>query len=615
MNARTPAYPEPAGLGWLRVLRFTGIDFRALGRRLLGPKMSALLIALIALATFANSLGNGFMLDDYWLLDWSERHGWSDVMKPYRFGGAEDYSRMWFSAGRIAGQAGDGYFRPLVSVVYKGTSALFGLNPVAYHASCVLLHMATAVALWWVARRLFASSEAAFIAGLAFAVLPAHAEAVQWIGANAYLLVAPVYLAALGCFLRARDAAPGGERVWLLGGVAAFLVAVLGHELAITLPAVLLAVEWLRHEPGERWDFRGLLRRNAAFWALAGGYVWWRIGLLATLQAEKAGGGYLHDLSKPLDFLLGALFQTAYGFSHLLVPLPFAPIDAGTLRPLTGVLWLALGSAVVLGLTLLAFWKLGGRDRRTLLAAVLLLAPFAPALLVAPTERQLYLPSAGFCLLLALAYERRALAGRPPRQLAAVLAIGACLLTAGLNAMWSYPTGVARSQLTEMQRQLPQPERGSSIYLLNVWPPALGMELMPGLLYRDLSLDVQVLAIHPKLLTLNARDDRWLHRFFASVIPGAAGEAPVETRWEDENTLFVRISGARYMTSLIEEIYTPAPEILRSGARVKMPRFEIEVVSANEDGVEALRFHFQPGPRVVFDLRDGGVQRLAGPQG
>lgn len=610
MNARTPVLPEPAGLSLLRFLRFTGIDFRAVGQRALRPGMSALVIALIAFLTFANSLGNGFMLDDYWLLDWSERHPWSDVMKPYRFGGAEDYSRLWFSAGRISGQAGDGYFRPLVSVIYKGTGALFGLNPMAYHASCVLLHMATALALWWVARRLFASAEAAFVAGLAFAVLPAHAEAVQWIGANAYLLVAPAYLAALGCFLRARDAAAGDERVWLLSGVFAFLVAVLGHELAVTLPAVLLAVEWMRREPGARWDFAGILRRNAAFWALAGGYVYWRIGLLASLQAEKAGGGYLHDLSKPLDFALGALFQTAYGFSHLLLPLPFAPVDAATLRPLTGATWLVVGSALVLALTLLAFWKLGGRDRRTLLAAALLLVPFAPALLVAPTERQLYLPSAGFCLLLALAYERRALLGRPPRQFVAALAGLAWALTAGLNAMWSYPTAVARGQLTEMQRQLPAPERGSSIYLLNLWPPALGMELMPGLLYRDLTLDVQVLAIHPKLLSLNARDERWLHRFFASVIPGAAGEAPVEIRWENADTLFVRISGARYMTSLIEEIYSPAPEVLVSGTRIKMPRFEVEVVSANADGVEALRFRFQPGPRVIFDLRDGGVKRV-----
>lgn len=608
-SARAETLPTPAGLGLLRFLSFTGIDFRSAGQRVLRPRISALVIGAIAFLTFANSLGNGFMLDDYWLLDWSERHGWSEVLRPYRFGGAEDYSRLWFSAGRISGQAGEGYFRPLVSVIYKGTGALFGLNPTAYHASCVLLHVLTALALWWVALRLV-HREAAFVAGLAFAVLPAHAEAVQWIGANAYLLVAPAYLFALGCFLRARAAEPGGQRVWILGGVGSFMVAVLGHELAVTLPAVLLAVEWMQRRPGAPWDFAGLARRNGAFWILTAAYVYWRIGLFAVLQAEKAGGGYLHDVSKPLDFLLGALFQAAYGYSHLLVPLPFAPVDAATLRPLTGSGWLLVGSLFVLVLALFAFWKLGGRDRRVWLAAALLAFPFAPALLVAPTERQLYLPSAGFCLLLALAYERRVLLGRPPRQVVAGLAAVAWMITAGLNAMWSYPTAVARNQLAEMQRQLPAPERGSSVYLLNVWPPALGMELMPGLLYRDLTLDVQVLAIHPKLLTLNARDERWLHRFFASVIPGAAGEAPVETHWENADTLFVRIANARYMTSLIEEIYTPAPEVLVPGTRIKMPRFEVEVVSASADGVEALRFHFQPGPRVIFDLRDGAVRKL-----
>jgi hypothetical protein len=222
-------------------------------------------------------------------------------------------------------------------------------------------------------------------------------------------------------------------------------------------------------------------------------------------------------------------------------------------------------------------------------------------------------PSVGFCLLLGLFYERLSSRGRPLRVPVFALAALAVGLTWAYNAMWSFPSNVARSQVAELHRQLPAPEGDSSIYLLNLWGPAFGMEMMPGMLAGNPKLDVQVLTIHPKLLPVGEYrvSNPLLQRFFAAVLPGAVGEAPVETAWESPDVLRVQIHNGRFMRSLIEQTFPAATSVQVAGARVEMEHFSAEVISADADGVETLRFHFQPGrKRVVFDLQGGRVKQI-----
>src|SRR5476649_2004734 len=115
----------------------------------------AVAIAVIAFLAFANSLGNYFMLDDYWFLEWSGEQRWADVFKPFKFGGREEYGKYWFNASRINGHSGEAYFRPLVSVAYKAVRTTFGLDSRAFHFSSIALHVLTSLIVLWVAGLFF----------------------------------------------------------------------------------------------------------------------------------------------------------------------------------------------------------------------------------------------------------------------------------------------------------------------------------------------------------------------------------------------------------------------------------------------------------------------------
>ncbi len=558
------------------------------------------------------------MIDDYWHLQSAVTLPWPEVFKPFKFGGREEYGRYWFNASRLENRSADAYFRPLVPILFKTVRANFGLDARAFHASSVLLHVVTSLVVLWVAGLFFRAREPAFVTALAFAVHPAHAEAVQWLAANTHLLVAPLYFLAIGFYLRSGDA---DGRWWHFAlALLCSAIALCAHELAVTLPAVLLVADWWRAQsvaPADRPTLRALIPRLAVrllpFALIALVYLAWHFDVLRSMQREMQGSAYLHDPGRPLDFARTGLFQLTYGLSHLFLPLPFAPLDAHDLEPALGRWGLALGSAGVLAFIAWLWVKMGGRDARVLVAAVLFLVPFAPALLVNPAERLLYVPSLGFCLLLGLWYERLAARGRLLRVPVMVLAAIAIVLAWAYNAMWSFPSNVARAQIEEIHRQLPAPDPESSVYLLNLWGPAFGMDAMPGLLAGNPHLDVQVLTIHPKVLPVGEYrlSNPLLQRFFSALLPGAVGEAQVDAVWESPDVLRVDIQNGRFMRSLIEQTYPAADAAQKIGARIETANFRAEVVDADTDGVKTLRFYFQPGrERIVFDLQGGKVKRL-----
>ncbi len=587
------------------------------------PRWHVPVIALVAFLAFANSLGNYFMLDDFFNLDWSMHLKWSEVFQPFRFGGQEEFGRYWFNASRISDHSGEAYFRPLVSIVYKGLGALFGLDARAFHFSSVALHVLMSLVVLWVARMFFRRREPAFIVALAFAVHPAHAEPVQWLAANTHLIVGPFYLLTLGFYLRSRDV--DGRRWHYPAALVCGVAALCGHELAVTLPAVLLLADWWREHtaaaPASSAPVTSALLRSARrllpFALITGAYLIWHFDVLRSMRAGMAGSTYLHDVTNPIEFARTSLFQLTYGLSHLFLPFPFAPIDARDLDPLIGKVTLATACGALLALCAWLWTTMGGRDSRTLFAGALFLIPFAPSLLVSPAERQLYVPSVGFCLLLGLLYERLTADGRSLRLRVITLAALGIVLSWSYNVMWSFPSNVTRAQIEELRRQLPAPERDRSIYLLNLWGPSFGMERMPAMLSGDRALDVQVLTIHPKLLPVGEYrvNNPRLQRFFAAILPGATGEAPVEMTWESQDVLRVQIHNGRFMRSLIEQTYPAAQSVQVSGARVELEHFSAEVMAADPDGVETLRFHFHPRrKRVVFDLQDGRVAKLS-PEG
>jgi hypothetical protein len=142
-----------------------------------------------------------------------------------------------------------GYYRPMGGLFYLPILSGWGLNPLPYHVALSIVLLLNVWLVYRLARLLGADWPAAALAAL---VACYHAGL-----SNLYYNTAFVYDALCGCFyfgallyyvrIRAGGRFPGARQTLIF---AALLVCALNSkEMALTLPAALLAYEWCYHRP------------------------------------------------------------------------------------------------------------------------------------------------------------------------------------------------------------------------------------------------------------------------------------------------------------------------------------------------------------------------------
>ena len=177
-----------------------------------------------------------------------------------------------------------GHYIPLTWMSLGLDYALWGMNPVGYHAGNLILHAANAMLLFRLALTLFrlsfpgVSDRRAFIApaaiaALFFAIHPLRVESVAWITERRDMLSLLFLLLSIHAYLRsvtARDR----NAYWTSVGL--FICALLSKGVAVTLPAVLVCLNIfpLRRLHSVRWpELRILLVDIAPFAVLSAGFA------------------------------------------------------------------------------------------------------------------------------------------------------------------------------------------------------------------------------------------------------------------------------------------------------------------------------------------------------
>ena len=144
-------------------------------------------LAALALAVYANSIGNGFIGDDqFQLLRNPLLRDFGSI--PRIFG-----SSVWSFLG-VTGN----YYRPLQFLVYLFIAQIAGLHAPAFHAFMVVLHAVNVALLYFFVRRM-ASGPIAWASAALFAVHPIHTEPVDWIAALPDLMLTATVLAGVLC--------------------------------------------------------------------------------------------------------------------------------------------------------------------------------------------------------------------------------------------------------------------------------------------------------------------------------------------------------------------------------------------------------------------------------
>ena len=371
--------------------------------------------ALVA-AVHGTSLGNGFVYDDAWtVLDNPIIRDGANV--------ARLFGRQLIQAG--VPDAG----RPVLLATEMLDWALWGRSPAGYHVQNLLWHAAVVLLLYTGLRRLTGTAALAGVAAGLFAIHPLNVEVVAVINYREDLLVTCFLLLALLAVAAARRAPTAGRAALARSGaVVSVLLACFSKENGILAPMLLVMLDvFSPPPPGRRWWLDHALVAGAVMVAL--GWRWWALGdpTLVSHTAELA------TIDRGLAVPLGAL-TWFIGLGQFLWPLRLSP-EYADLSP--GPATLALGwaaLAVMLAALVLVLWQ-----RRRLgwpgLGLALSIVAYLPHLgLVALTntraDRYFYLPSAGWCL--ALAVPLSLLLARRPRWGAA--AAGVLMLLLGMRA-------------------------------------------------------------------------------------------------------------------------------------------------------------------------------------
>jgi hypothetical protein len=131
-----------------------------------------------------------------------------------------------------------GYYRPLINLTYRIDYMLWGMNPIGFRTSNVILHILSCLFLYNIIIVLVNDRKAAFLATIIFALHPVNTEPVSWIAARNNIMVTLTVLASFYFFIRGWDKK---ELFALILSVLFFAAAVFSKEFGLmALPVFFL---------------------------------------------------------------------------------------------------------------------------------------------------------------------------------------------------------------------------------------------------------------------------------------------------------------------------------------------------------------------------------------
>lgn len=408
-----------------------------------------LILAAVALSYF-NAAGNGFIYDDTDLIrDNPLIRGWHNL--------PEIFTTGYWTAARGSSY---GLYRPLAISSFVIDHAIGGLSPLAYHLDNILIHFLCSVMVYLVLKAVTGRGLPAAFSALIFAVHPVHTEAVTWLSGRAEILCVLLLLMSFWVFLTRRQCAP-----WVFISAAVFMLALLAKETAAVLPLIVAVYLLLYDAEGGRRE--RLVRLAKALWPFAVAllvYLLIRSYVLAEYQTPPESTVPLHDFppyQRPLTMITAFFHYIRLG----LVPTGLSAFyyfftSSWLDYTVVAVLLLAAGLAVFSR-------KLARNHRDASFGMSVFLVSLLPVSNIVPSgiimsERAMYLPSLGICLLLGLAFSRlaglaegRSATYRPAAY--ALFAAAALLLSAttvARNPFWGDIDRFREAELASAGRQV-----------------------------------------------------------------------------------------------------------------------------------------------------------------
>lgn len=365
------------------------------------------------------------------------------------------------------------YYRPLFGTWLNLNYFLFGLHSSGWHVALLLLHALVAFLCFRVLLAVLDDRTAATIGALLFAVHPVHVESVAWISGSTDPLAAAFLLLAFLFYVGA-----GKNRIYPILSWLAFAAALLCKETSLLFPLIILAYAFLLGDETER-KLRAAVLRALPYFVVTGIYLAVRIQVL---------GAFSHTLTLlPAKVLLLTLPSVmAFYLRLLVVPAGLSPFyDTPYIKTasFTGFFLPLLELSAIGGM--LVFWVLRQRksgqvkaSRQTSFFVWWMVILLVPALNLAALDmgeiahdRYLYLPSIGFCALVAIGMKQAAehlqMSATFRRVAVAAVAVILCATTIAQSAFWKDDLHLYKRGASIAQSNLNAQNNLANIYFEN----------------------------------------------------------------------------------------------------------------------------------------------------
>jgi Flp pilus assembly protein TadD len=328
-------------------------------------------------------------------------------------------------------------WHPLTWLSYLLDSSLFGAWAGGYHLTSVAWHLAASVLVYLLLRRLTDETWRPALVAMLFAVHPLHVESVAWISERKDVLCAVFGLLAMHAYVSYARAPSTGRYLLVM---AAFACSLMSKQMLVTLPAVLLLLDWwpLRRLAWTNWRQRVL--EKLPLLALAAGAA------VLTVLAQS-GGGSMRSLEQ-LPLLARLTNATSsYGIylqKHLWPSeLSFFQVMRPPSLVFAGLVFLVIAAVIAVA------WRMRERLPAMLVGWLWFLGTLVPVIGIVQVgdqgwaSRYSYFPSIGLFLMLAWLLPVPDFTAA--RRQASLLVAGAVLVVTALSVRAFIETGYWRN--------------------------------------------------------------------------------------------------------------------------------------------------------------------------
>lgn len=363
------------------------------------------IIALSAILLYLNALPNGFSVDDFQFV----------VNNPAVHGFSWQNLKTLFTSvpNRME-------YLPVKDLTYTLDLTLFGMNPFALHLSNVFWYIIATIAFYLFMTRLLVRLKISapllpLIAALIFVAHPMHTASVASICQRKDLVSALLIFAAMTSYLNFRISA---RKPHYLAALLLFVLALLAKATVMTVPLFILALDLVYTDERGTAVVKRFLPVVPFFISVA---IFIKIEHGFLLQTGVIS--QLYSSTVPLQIRSATAVQAFFYYLKLLVwPYPLLMIhDFSFAKKVFTPASIISGTGVI---TLSAVvWWLRQRAPLVTIGAIWLIVTLLPVVGLIPSntliaERYLFLPLAGFALILAACWQTLSERGKPAGRLA-----------------------------------------------------------------------------------------------------------------------------------------------------------------------------------------------------